>query len=125
MKRYVIESWLLLFYLDLVIRCRDFKRLHRFVREHGARPISPAGEPVCQQLCRAVDLACVFYFKRVLCLQRSAATVVLLRRYGWKAEMVIGAQMVPFSAHAWVEIDGRVVNDRPWVLDAYHALERC
>src|SRR6267142_2468310 len=28
--------------------------------------------------------------------------------------MVIGAQQMPFKAHAWVEVDGRVVNDKPY-----------
>ena len=26
--------------------------------------------------------------------------------------MVIGAQQMPFKTHAWVEVDGRVVNDK-------------
>jgi hypothetical protein len=59
------------------------------------------------------------------CLQRSAATTLLLRRYGKKAEMVIGAQFLPFKAHAWVEIDGAVVNDKPYMLEVYRPLERC
>jgi transglutaminase superfamily protein len=72
-----------------------------------------------------MDLACVLYFKRVLCLQRSAATTLLLRRYGWRAEMVTGVQILPFASHAWVEIEGTVVNDKPYMLDIYQVLERC
>jgi hypothetical protein len=76
-------------------------------------------------LCHAVDLACVFYFKQVLCLQRSAVTTVLLRQYGWVAEMVIGAQVRPFISHAWVEIDGSVIGDKPYIREMYQELERC
>jgi hypothetical protein len=72
-----------------------------------------------------MDLACVFYIKKVLCLQRSAATTLLLRRYGHKAEMVIGAQMLPFKSHAWVEVDRAIVNDKPYMTDIYRELERC
>ena len=72
-----------------------------------------------------VDLACLFYFKQVMCLQRSAATTLLMRRHGWEAEMVIGAQLLPFKSHAWVEIKGVIVNDRPYMLDIYRVLERC
>jgi hypothetical protein len=61
----------------------------------------------------------------VLCLQRSAATTVLMRRHGLGAEMVIGAQMIPYAFHAWVEINHVVVNDRPYMLDIYQVLERC
>jgi hypothetical protein len=59
------------------------------------------------------------------CLQRSAATTLLLRRYGKKAEMVIGVQFLRFKSHAWVEIDGAVVNDKPYMLEVYRPLERC
>jgi hypothetical protein len=61
----------------------------------------------------------------VLCLQRSAATACLLRRYCVEAHMVIGAQQMPFKAHAWVEVGGRVVNDKPYVAEMYSVLDRC
>jgi hypothetical protein len=72
-----------------------------------------------------MDLACVFYWKKVLCLQRSAATARLLRRYGIPANLIIGAKQMPFRAHAWVELDGSVVNDKAYVRDIYLVLDRC
>jgi hypothetical protein len=124
MKRIVLEGWLLLLYFDCVMCFRNFRRLHKIVREQkvcSTRTTSHTSE----QLCHAVDLACVFYFKPVLCLQRSAATAVLMRRYGWHAEMVLGAQMLPFLSHAWVEVDGLVVNDKPYIAEIFQVLERC
>jgi hypothetical protein len=125
MKRHVIESWLLLLYFEFIMRFRGFKALNGIVRKEEVgrkRTLKPPGSV---DLCRAMDLACVFYFTRVLCLQRSAATTLLLRRHGLEAEMVIGAQLVPFKSHAWVEIEGAVVNDKPYMLDIYQVLERC
>jgi hypothetical protein len=58
-------------------------------------------------------------------LQRSSVAVTLLRRHGIFAEMVIGAQRLPLKAHAWVEVDGRVVNDKPEVQTDYIVMERC
>ena len=78
-----------------------------------------------EQLCQAIDLACVWYWKQVLCLQRSAATVSLLRDYGIEAQLVIGAQLMPFEAHAWVEVDGRAVNDNSYTNEMYAVLDRC
>jgi Transglutaminase-like superfamily len=122
MKLLVIESWFVLAYLDFTMQFRGFRALHRLVREARLRtPHSCTSGHVCH----AVDLACVFYFKPVLCLQRSAATTMLLRRHGWHAEMVIGTQMIPFRSHAWVELKGVIVNDRPYLLDSYKVLERC
>jgi hypothetical protein len=49
----------------------------------------------------------------------------LLRRHGWHALMVIGAQMVPFQSHAWCELGGVIINDKPYVLETYQILDRC
>ncbi len=76
------------------------------------------------EICQAVDLAAVLYFRRVLCLQRSAATACLLKRYGFPAQLVIGVQQLPFAAHAWVEMGGLVVNDKPYISDIYSVLAR-
>ena len=85
----------------------------------------PALTPTTGALCRAMDIACVLYPKRVLCLQRSAATVLLLRRYGIAAELVIGAQVLPFRSHAWAEVDQCPVGDKSYVSTLYQELERC
>lgn len=77
------------------------------------------------RLCRAIDVAAALYFKNVLCLQRSAAAARLLKKYGFRAEMVIGVQQLPFLAHAWVEVAGRVVNDKPYMTEIYLVLARC
>lgn len=66
-----------------------------------------------QAICDAVLLATCFYFKPVLCLQRSVCTVRLLRRHGIAARLVIGYRPSPFFSHAWVEVDGRVVYGSP------------
>jgi len=71
------------------------------------------------------DRSCVRLLpEEVLCLQRSVATTLLLRRSGVRAEMVIGAQLLPFRSHAWVEVDGAVVNDKPYMREIYQPLER-
>jgi hypothetical protein len=77
------------------------------------------------RICEAVDTAAAFYFKRAWCLQRSAAQACLLRTRGLPARLVIGVHRVPFLAHAWVELDGRVVNDDPRVRRFYEAIENC
>jgi hypothetical protein len=38
---------------------------------------------------------------------------------------VIGSQQMPFKAHAWVEVDGRVVNDKQYVHELYARLDQC
>lgn len=72
--------------------------------------------------------------KQVLCLQRSAVTTCLMRHNGLRATMVLGAQTLPFKAHAWTEVDGRAVNERrdvqsakfrgDWAISTWHPKDR-
>ena len=80
-----------------------------------------AVEKVMQEVTRAMT----WYPKQAMCLQRSAVMTCLLRASGIYAEMVIGCQKLPFLAHAWVEVDGRVVNDRKSVQETHKVLDRC
>ena len=72
-----------------------------------------------------MDLACVLYPKRVLCLQRSVATVLLLRANGWPVEIVNGCDISTFANHAWVELSRVVINDKPYMNEIYQVLDRC
>lgn len=125
MKRYVIESWMILLHLEWIMRTKGLKDMHKAVRSQEVVEAQSTELVPSVLLCRAMDYACVLYFKRVLCLQHSCATTLLLRRHGWIAEMVIGAQIVPLASHAWVELGGVVVNDKPYMAEIYQVLERC
>lgn len=103
---------------------RDFASMHQSVR--SCRFLATQRFSAAQaDILRAIDLATIFYFKEVKCLQRSVVTARLLRRYGFAAEMVIGVQPMPFCAHAWVELEGTVLNDKPYVALMYAVIERC
>ncbi len=121
----VLKAFLKLCRCEFDLLRSDFSALHEQVRGCPVRRrTEPKAEDV-ERICRAVDIASIWYWKKVLCLQRSAATVSLLRDYGVPAEMVIGAQQMPFRAHAWVEVRERVVNDKPYVSEIYAVLDRC
>jgi hypothetical protein len=119
-----LRAYLQLLRFEFYLLRGDFARLHGAVRGFPLGPrLSQNG--VTERVCAAMDLACIGYFKHVLCLQRSAATTCLLRKSGVPAQMVLGAQLVPFQAHAWVEVEGRVVNDKPYTSELYSVLDRC
>ena len=125
MKRLVFKSYLVLIRIEFLMLFRSLRSLHELVRKQVVRSFRTRLSPSIEELCHAMDLACVFYPKNIMCLQRSAATTLLLRRHGMKAEMVIGARLLPFKSHAWVEVDTIVVNDKPYMSDIYRILERC
>ena len=120
----VLRAYLRLIVFDLYLARGSFKALYEKVRRYPIREVSPPVNAV-QQICAAVDMACIWYWKEVLCLQRSAATACLLKNYGLPAQMMIGAQQLPFKAHAWVEVNGQVVNDKPYVREMYAVLDQC
>ena len=109
---------------DTVLRLRGSGAILRQVSRQCVAA-KPNTQDLEQTICDAVLLATCLYWKPVLCLQRSVATVILLRKRGIAAELVIGAQHMPFKAHAWVEVDGRVVNDRSYMSEMYSVLDRC
>lgn len=85
----------------------------------------PLVDGIVGSVLAAVNHACVLYPKRALCLQRAFVTTWLLRRKSVHAFMVLGAQQLPFKAHAWVEVDGQPVNERSNVQTIYAVWQRC
>jgi hypothetical protein len=107
---------------DLVLWLLSLKSLCSLVQHWPLRPANHRDSLAIGQVCSAVEKACVWYPKRALCLQRSAITTCLLRSVGIRARLTIGARPMPLLAHAWVEVDGAVVNDWPRVKTFYRSL---
>lgn len=124
MKLLVVKAYTELIRFEGCLARGDFRKLHGKVLEKRPRGAT-AGSDGIEEICAAVDLACIWYWRQVRCLQRSAATTCLLRDRGIPARMVIGVQQIPFKAHAWVEVGGCVVNDKPYMREIYTALETC
>ena len=109
----VFDSILSLFSLKLLCAC-----VKKWPVRHRAKETSVS----TGQICGAVDRATVWYPKKALCLQRSAVTTCLLRSHGIAARMILGVRPMPFMAHAWVEVEGSVMNDLPKVKTFYASL---
>jgi hypothetical protein len=124
MSLLVLQAYLKLIHFHVYLVRGDFSALYKRVRNSRASKRMPDPGTV-ERICAAVDFACIWYWKEVLCLHRSAATACLLKQYGVPAEMVIGAQQIPFKAHAWVEVNGTVVNDKSYTPEMYPVLDRC
>jgi len=119
-----LKSYGELLHYELYFDRMHFGRLYDRVKQcpvNGKR----SGRSQQAEILRAMNLACVFYFKQVTCLQRAAATTCLLRKAGIRAELVIGVQTLPYSAHAWVEVDGLVVDDKSYTAQTYSVIARC
>lgn len=118
-------AFLALLVVDLVVKAAGFHRFYRLVRGFPVLGAKDESWPGTSKVCSAVDRAASLYFKKAWCLQRSATTACLLRLRGVNAQLVIAARRMPFDAHAWVERDGKVLNDSPVVQNRFIVLERC
>ena len=120
----ILRAYLNLIRFDLYLARSNFAVVYDKVRNHPVGKTAPAPDAI-ECICSAVDMACIWYWKEALCLQRSAATSCMLKSHGIYAQMVIGAQQLPFKSHAWVEVDGRVVNDKPYISGLYSVRVMC
>ena len=92
---------------DVIVSSLGIGRILRQLRRQHV-PVTPCSEDLQKGICDAVLLAGCFYWKPVLCLQRSVCTTILLRKYGIGAKVVIGYRPTPFFSHSWVEVNGHV-----------------
>ena len=93
---------------DVIVSSLGIGCILRHLRRQRV-PVMHFSEDAQKAICDAVLLATCFYWKPVLCLQRSVCTARLLRRYGIEVGVVIGYRPAPFFSHAWVEVNGQVV----------------
>ncbi|MFS8102859.1 lasso peptide biosynthesis B2 protein [Lentzea alba] len=74
----------------------------------GARPATRAEALAARSAVVAVSLRCA---GEQGCLPRSIATALLCRLRGTWPTWCTGVRTSPFSAHAWVEVDGEPVGE--------------
>jgi hypothetical protein len=121
LARLTLYAWIVLAAVDIAQRA-GFAHVHRQIRRCRVNPAGVLASP--EDVVWSVDEACVWYVRRATCLQRSAVATWLLRRHGVAADLVIGYRPAPFESHAWVEVDGLIVNDRPQYQRAFTVLDR-
>lgn len=112
-----------LFFYDFLKAVAGFQAVHGRAARRPRRRRSPPPE-LDTVVPRVVSAASAFYWKPVLCLQRSVVAVSVLKKHGVAAEVVIGCRHAPFVGHAWVEVEGRAINDSPGYRQKMSILER-
>jgi Transglutaminase-like superfamily/Coenzyme PQQ synthesis protein D (PqqD) len=123
-RRQTLTAFFGLIAFDLLLKFRGFAALVKKVENWPTTAPHTADSETCRRVCAMVNRAQVYYPKKAMCLQHSAVVTCLLRRQGVPAEMVLAAQEFPPKGHAWVEVEGRVVNDFRQVKTRYRELRR-
>jgi hypothetical protein len=108
----VTRSFGLILLFDAVLRLRGLQAGLALARRLGAVEAASDWDSASTDVVgRRVATAAAFYPRRALCLEQSLAMYVALRRAGAPVVLRIGVRPVPFAAHAWVELDGKAVNE--------------
>lgn len=116
------QSILLLPVVAISLRLAGFRKTYRWLdRPLAGKALEEIG-PVSQSVNRAAHHWPGF---NPTCLPRSLVLWHLLRRRGAPAQLRIGVtkEGEQLSAHAWVENEGQVINDRPDIAQRYAPIE--
>lgn len=123
----ILHASVVLSLTQIGLRSFGFQRWKELIERFSlsARPAKslPADRrrEVAVRAARAVRSIEVHWPFRPNCLERSIALWWLLRSEAVEGELHVGARRESgrFEAHAWVELDGQVLNDGPEVHDRY------
>ena len=118
----ILRAMLMLPLVEIGLRTLGFCRLKEKIERLPIRELSSASQTTSSSqkklhILRAVRSAELHGFSTPNCLERSLTLWWMLRRAGIASELRIGARKSDsrFEAHAWIEVDGQVLNDTPEV----------
>ncbi len=127
-KTSLVKVMMLLPALIALLRLVGVRRTQRIL---GSLSIPTNRKPgtsidIPRHLARLTDIASRHGIIEANCLQRSLALWFLLRRRRIDCRLRLGArkQDGTFEAHAWVELDGIVINDNETVIDYFSPFDR-
>lgn len=99
---------------DVALHAGGLRRAVRLARRI-AGPVdgdTPVNSEMIQTTTHRLATAASLYPRRALCLEQSLSLHILLGRRGIPTELKLGVHQLPFYAHAWVEHQGRPINER-------------
>lgn len=109
-----MQAWAFFALLPGALRVAGFRRIQTLLTQ-GKQAPSPLAASSTSDTVSMVDLAARYSPLRPNCLVRSLTLRWLLQRQGIASELHIGVrkQGDKLEAHAWLEWQGAVLNDRP------------
>ena len=128
-RRLLVVAWWRLLLVHLGLRLLPYRRVERLAGRWG-RSRSPGHDDVpweeIERLHWLVAVAAGRHPSAVSCLRRSLVLRALLARRGVTAELRFGvhADRPDLHAHAWLEVNGRPVGEKPETLASLIPLER-
>jgi hypothetical protein len=116
----IVIAFLMLIKFQFILRFRGMfymiKRLQKIAS--NAKNVEFATDiEKLNRLVVALNRTCLYFPKQIKCLEWSYCLVSMALQRRIKCNLVIGLQLPPFIAHAWVEINDNVIADSPTLPD--------
>jgi hypothetical protein len=111
----VVRAWLALAHVDYCLRRHGYQRCLAAYSSPGETRVRTADVGIrAARYVSAIERAARCYPGTAVCLQQSLVLHRWLQRDGVPTDLRIGVlrHNRDFRAHAWVELDGQVLNDR-------------
>lgn len=110
-----IQTYMFLLIVRMGLLLFGFGKVYRFIA--GVKPrnreiLRNADERI-NKVCYTVKAASRYQFVQSQCLEQSFVLYYLLKREGVNVNLCIGVSKWPFASHAWVEIQGEIINTPP------------
>jgi len=112
------DKWLFVRVFGLLVRVRvglwlrPFNRVRQFAERLGDKPVEDVSRRLSAHDLTSLVTAAACYIPHATCLTQALVAHAVLRRYGYTPELKLGVGRGngnKFQAHAWVELDGKVV----------------
>lgn len=122
----IARAWISLARIDVALRLLSFQQV--LDRADRRAPTTVVTQPVEFRRARAyarwIEIAARHHVFHARCLHRSLVLHQWLRGRGLPSALKIGVRKTDdgIAAHAWVELDGEVVNDQPERVEGFVAL---
>ncbi|MBT8249440.1 MAG: lasso peptide biosynthesis B2 protein [Acidimicrobiia bacterium] len=125
-RNLLIRAWWLLHLVRIGFRLMGFQRIrHLLVRKTPDVPNrdETSNLETARRAAVLVAVASKYSLGHPNCLARSLTSAILLSRMSISSDLRLGVKKTPNSPvfHAWVEVQGQVVNDDPEVASEYIA----
>jgi Transglutaminase-like superfamily len=124
---HIVKALVIFVLVDFALAIINFDQVRSFVKRRKTMSLkmdsSLAGGYI-DDCVYAVERATRWYYRsRLDCLPKSV-TLFLMLKTKVPVDLCIGVKKFPFSGHAWVEHNGKVIGDNPRRVQAYTVLSR-
>ncbi|MBN1684122.1 MAG: lasso peptide biosynthesis B2 protein, partial [Gammaproteobacteria bacterium] len=113
-KKLVLEAYFMLIKTHYLLKKKGFYYLIKTIKKSGQKnsDFKEIETKEFRQLSIALDRALFYFPLRTKCLEWASALTLMGLKRGWKCNLEIGVQNMPFAAHAWVKACDGVVADQ-------------